>query len=516
MSSVFIDNFNNNQAGKHADLKSPVLNISGYDSLSLTFWVAAASYDLSSVDTLQIMVSSDCGISFKTVWKQWGPELNTSAGFVQNAFLPASNEWRQISVDLNDYTGTDKLIIAFRNINGFGNNIFLDDINIIAGTLPRNDATAYTIIDPFDFTCSDVLTPNVRFVNLGVDTLKTVKLNYTIDNGSIKTLSWSGALAKKQSVSLQLQEQGLTAGNHKISIFTAEPNGTTDQVPSNDTAYKQFQVKKSASAPVEESFEDLDFLPEQWNAQNPVDSSRWRRNSQVGFTGTSSLFVRNFNHPRNISDIIVSPLIRYASVDSVLISFKMASAAASVAGNIAADTLEVLVSDNCGTTFTSVYKKWGKELETLSDLNTPVPVPFVPRSLADWRNESVNVTTILGTTNSFVVAFRNFSQGANNLYIDDVNIYTKTLAPKLKKNGYLITPNPFRTSFVMQHFPNADGLKAIRVFSSLGQLVYQKNWALGTADSFIEINLNTLPSGLYIVQMMYADRVVSQKVIKGN
>jgi len=277
-----------------------------------------------------------------------------------------------------------------------------------------------------------------------------------------------------------------------------------------------FQAKQAVSAPVVEGFEGLDFLPDQWNTQSPADSSRWRKSIQH-FSGVSSLLARNFNRPSNLANIIISPLVKYSEVDSVFISFQLA-AATRFAGTstIPVDTLEILVSDDCGVNFTSVYKKWGTDLQTILDLNTPVPSPFVPRSKEDWRKETINVTSELGTTNSFVVAFRNFSNGDNNYYIDDINIFTKTLAPKLKKNGYLISPNPFSSRFVLQHFPNANDLKGLNVYSSSGQLVYRKSWALGSADSYIEINLNSLPAGLYIIKLQYSDRVVTEKVIKGN
>jgi len=203
-------------------------------------------------------------------------------------------------------------------------------------------------------------------------------------------------------------------------------------------------------------------------------------------------------------------------VDSVFISFQLASMWRNTGSNSPTDTLEVLVSDDCGLNFNSVYKKWGAELQTANDATAPITIPFVPTAKSHWRKEILNITNTVGTTNSIVVAFRNFSNGDNNYYIDDINIYTKTLAPKLKKNGYLISPNPFRNRFVLQHFPNADDLKGISVFSSTGQIVFQKNWTLGTADSYIEVNLNTLPAGLYILRLMYSDRMVSEKVIKGN
>jgi hypothetical protein len=515
--SIFIDNFDQNQPGKSSDIKTPVINAAGLDSLSLSFWIAAASFDLDNMDTLEVLVSSDCGNSFQSAWKKWGTDINTRPGFVTTPFVPTANEWKEIRISLNDFLGSGKIIVAFRNINGFGNNIYIDDINLIGAVLPLTDASVYVIKDPSDFICNSLLIPNISLVNLGKDTLRTVNINYSIDSGTLKTFNWTGALARKEGTTVLHEGQNVSAGNHLITVFSSAPNGTIDQETSNDTLINEFQVKLPVNAPVVQEFEGLDFLPDQWNTQSPVDSSRWRKSSNSSYNGVSSLLARNYNRPATIPNIIISPMVRYKDVDSVFISFQLASATRYPWTNIIpVDTLEILVSEDCGVNFTSVYKKWGMDLQTINDANTPAPVPFAPRDKEDWRKEILNVTTVLGKTNDFVVAFRNFSNGDNNIYIDDVNIYTKTLAPKLKKNGYLISPNPFTSRFILQHFPNADDLKGINVYTSSGQLVFKKSWAMGTADSYVEINLNSLPSGLYIVQMHYADRVVTEKVIKGN
>jgi len=514
-SAIFMDNFNQNQSGKYSDLKTPVLNTTDIDSISLSFWIAAASFDLSNLDTLEILVSTDCGNSFQSVWKKWGSDINTRGGFVTTPFTPSGNEWRNISINLNKYAGFGKLIVAFRNLNGFGNNIYLDDINIVGAKFPVTDASAYAIANPNDFVCDNLLKPVISLVNAGRDTLKTVKLNYSLDNGPVKTFSWTGKLGNKQGARVQLEEQGITPGYHTISIFTSEPNGVGDDQPSNDTVTKLFMVKLETKTPVSEGFEGVDF-PDQWNVLNPIDSSHWRQSSRAYYSGVYSMLARNIDRPSTIPSQLISPLFGYKDVDSVFISFQLASMWRNTGSNSPTDTLEVLVSDDCGLNFNSVYKKWGAELQTANDATAPITIPFVPTAKSHWRKEILNITNTVGTTNSIVVAFRNFSNGDNNYYIDDINIYTKTLAPKLKKNGYLISPNPFRNRFVLQHFPNADDLKGISVFSSTGQIVFQKNWTLGTADSYIEVNLNTLPAGLYILRLMYSDRMVSEKVIKGN
>jgi Secretion system C-terminal sorting domain len=377
----------------------------------------------------------------------------------------------------------------------------------------------FRINDPRDFTCDNFLQPNISIVNLGKDTLRTAKLHYNIDGGIVKTLDWSGALARKQGASVTLPGQVLSPGYHKISSFSSDPNGVADQNPNNDTTALQFQVKQAMNALVTEGFEGLKFPPDQWSMKIPGDSINWARNNQSSFTGIASVYFNNFhNDSTGKANDLISPLVKYTDVDSVFISFRLAAATRNYPGStdIPMDTLEVLVSDDCGINFTSVYKKWGIELQTVNRPNNSYPTEFSPGSPADWRKETINISELLGRTNNFVVAFRNISNAQNNIYIDDINLFTKTLAPNLKKNGYLISPNPFSNRFVIQNFPNASTLKAVEVFSAAGQLVFRRNWSLGTADSYIEVILNNQPGGIYIVKMIYSDKVVSERVMKAN
>ena len=48
------------------------------------------------------------------------------------AFIPLSDEWRRESIDLSAYYGHEEVMLVFRGKNGFGNNIYIDNINFDA------------------------------------------------------------------------------------------------------------------------------------------------------------------------------------------------------------------------------------------------------------------------------------------------------------------------------------------------------------------------------------------------
>jgi hypothetical protein len=178
------------------------------------------------------------------------------------------------------------------------------------------------------------------------------------------------------------------------------------------------------------------------------------------------------------------------------------------------DTLEVVLSKDCGQNYTSIYKKGGKDLETVGNIVLALTGNFIPRAPNQWREETINLTTLLPVNSNFIVAFKHTNNNGNNLYIDDIQLFAKNVSEKLIKNGYSITPNPFQNIIEVQHFPDAKTLKAIELFSSSGQRVYDYDYNIGLPPTKIRINLNNLPSGMYLIKLTYNNKVVTEKILK--
>jgi len=126
-SSIF-DNYDNDSHGNWDDMRISV-NFSNPANNKLTFDVAHATYGGQYTDTLKVLASTDCGNTFTQLYSKWGATLSTAPSST-NYFQPAATEWRTDTVDLSAYAGTPQLIVAFRNIGLWGNNIYIDNINI--------------------------------------------------------------------------------------------------------------------------------------------------------------------------------------------------------------------------------------------------------------------------------------------------------------------------------------------------------------------------------------------------
>lgn len=126
--SAIFDNYYNDSQGTTDDMNIP-MNTIGINQLTMTFDVAYAPYGGQYSDTLEIMVSTDCGSTFNSVFLKGGNTLATSGDFT-DYYIPAANEWRTETVDLSAFVGEQKVIVAFRNHGHYGNVIYVDNINI--------------------------------------------------------------------------------------------------------------------------------------------------------------------------------------------------------------------------------------------------------------------------------------------------------------------------------------------------------------------------------------------------
>lgn len=133
--SVVIRNLDYAQNGQVDYLRLPLVNIVQADSAFLTFQVAAAvqtdPLTANNVwDTLQVLISTDCGNTYTSLYKKWGGSLITRKTAVTTSFVPAANEWRKDSVNITGYIDKGPLMLAFLNTTNYENNIYLDDINV--------------------------------------------------------------------------------------------------------------------------------------------------------------------------------------------------------------------------------------------------------------------------------------------------------------------------------------------------------------------------------------------------
>ena len=137
-SSIWYDNYSVNSSGQFDEVRSPRFDISGLQTATLTFDVAYQPYNTTNyTDTLEILVSTNCGASFTPVYFKGGSILSTVPGTLNQPFIPTSTQWRTETINLSSYISTGTLLISFRNRGYFGNNLYIDNIHF-NGTITTN------------------------------------------------------------------------------------------------------------------------------------------------------------------------------------------------------------------------------------------------------------------------------------------------------------------------------------------------------------------------------------------
>lgn len=179
---------------------------------ALDFYVAYCQYTNEN-DKLEVVYSTNCGASWTSVWSKQGSSLAT-APVNTSSFVPSSNsQWRLESVDLSTVPAGAQ--IAFKATSAWGNNLFIDNVNLRAGT---------TSIDEVINTQSVNVYPNPakNIVNVELKALKSFNttINITDVTGKVVlTLDYNVAVGNNV---ITLDTEQLAAGNYFITINTDE------------------------------------------------------------------------------------------------------------------------------------------------------------------------------------------------------------------------------------------------------------------------------------------------------
>jgi PKD repeat protein len=287
------------------------------------------------------------------------------------------------------------------------------------------DAKMDAINVPVASYCAEQsITPSVVIRNAGTTTLTSCVVRYQIDGGVTVTQSWSGNLFYNATATVTFLPVVVTNGSHSFKAWTSSPNGGADQVTSNDTLTKAFNVSNGASLPFLQAFESTTFPPSDWTVVNSDGGITWARRAATGngaSTAAAYMNFYNYNSTGQLDELITEP-IDLTTVTDAEMTFNVAYRRYD---NTTDDGLKIFVSTDCGATFSStpVYNKSGTVLATTTNSTSA----FTPSLASQWRNDTVDLGAFVG--NSIVLKFQSLNDYGNNLYIDDINIYSTSQPP---------------------------------------------------------------------------------------
>ena len=107
----------------------------------LTFDYAYSGYASGYDDGFRIDISANCGTSWDSIYGAFGSDLQTVA-YESGSWSPTCGSWKSDSINLSDFgLNGDTLMFRFTAINDYGNNFYLDNINVNGQNILENSET---------------------------------------------------------------------------------------------------------------------------------------------------------------------------------------------------------------------------------------------------------------------------------------------------------------------------------------------------------------------------------------
>jgi len=366
-----------------------------------------------------------------------------------------------------------------------------------------------------DFTaglCNNSSLPSVTIKNEGSLPISSATLNISVNGGTPISQNWTGNLAAGASTIVNFSQLTLPSGENSVNCTVSSPNGSVlDLNGLNNTSTLVIgQSLNNVPNPFFENFENTNFraIPAghvlMFNTiGKPLVTAVSKANIQgvnweVGGYGQSakSLLVDFYNMPSGAQASLISP-----KVIGVTASHKLYfnHAYASYSGE--ADGLRVLVSSNCGSSWTSVFDKSGAALATAPNTMGL----FVPQA-SQWYPNTISLAQFAGQ--DIIVKFECTSDYGNNLWLDNIWVSTNALGEEEEPMVHArVYPNPARDAVKVLVASVESGDASVQVFNLNGQLVLSASEAVTAGTNELNLNVAGLANGIYTVKVALSDRV---------
>jgi len=352
--------------------------------------------------------------------------------------------------------------------------------------------------------CAADLTADRRAVCPNTD--NQVIFTNTSFHGEIDSLRWSfpGGIPATSTVESPMVAYS-NAGMHDVSLRVYAAGGFVETVR---PAFITVLSSSSVGYPYYESFEETMALDGAEWSQSSVDTDNsWELTNDAASQGVWSVSVDNWFTTTLSRDELFGPPIDLSGVSEMKLAFKYA-----FAGNgpsATTDRLQVMITRNCETTWTSRLNLAGQNLATAPEQSTPfVPTPD------QWMQEVVNIP-LSYLEEGFRFKFVHTSAGGNRLYIDDINIdINATVQDLVLFSGLKVYPNPVGNNLHFEVTTERMASVTFEVVDLTGRVVRtiaQQDLHPGTSHH--QVNVEGLSAGMYLLRILSGEGTIAQRFV---
>ncbi len=438
------------------------------------------------------------------------PTLQSGISMASN-WIVGQTQTFTLNCPIPSYTRKKEEIAFVGFIQDDGNQRVAQAVRVQKSVL-SNDAIALSA--KVAATCSSTISPIISVYNNGLNAITALTITPYIDGSIAPTISWNGNIASATSATISLNtiSSPTNTGAHTFSYNISAMNGTDGNMTNNSTKVSYLVASDFQGSPVSEDFALTNFPPVKWAAVNSNSGPSWTRVTNAGGYNLSTQSTRyDFFNNKVIGDmdeLFITPMNLSGTAAPVL-SFDYAYAQRDANSN---DKLEVMVSNNCGSSWTNVYSSSGYTLATA----LPMPMAYLPdvNDISQWQTVTINLNGY--NSASVLVKFVVTNDNGNNLYIDNVNLNQTQPVGLIKEtklsNQVSIFPNPTSGNATLKVFSLSSGKSKLILINTMGQIVSSKTIDLFSGNNNILIDTKEFSNGIYSVVLETATETVVKKI----
>lgn len=267
-----------------------------------------------------------------------------------------------------------------------------------------------------------------------------------------------------------------------------------------------------------ESFENYSSFAatDNWDIDNPQGAG-FSVYPLVGLTGTNSARLNNFGQSPGRIDQLISGPVDLSTIDAsagevVTLSFRYAYRKRNASNS---EILRLKVRNACDGNWAPRKTIQGQFLSDLVESTSWSPT-------ADTQWVTVHVTNITSQyhVDNFQFMFEFESDGGNNLFIDDINIYKGAPSDDLiagiteseALSGIAVYPNPANDEVSIDLKSAVNENATLYLMDLQGKIISERNIQISQGANNWKLNVGSLAEGMYLIQLKGSIGTVNRRI----
>lgn len=384
-----------------------------------------------------------------------------------------------------------------------------DDMVNIRTTIPFNNALNCSPINAMPIKMT------VKNQSLTGNPISNIPVSYYVNGVLAATENIAGPLLVGDTLDYTFTALASFPGAGVYVIKTV-CSYNLDGFKTNDTSQQVLTITAAVygAIPLVQNFEGT-YPPNGWLVGNPDNAIPWQKTFVFSgaVTGNTHAAYMDFYNYTAIGqhDYLRMPVLDLSTItaDSVLMNFDVAYAV----NADRSDRLSIQSSTDCGVNWINTsYAKGGATLAT----SVPSTNIFSPVFVTEWRNEQLDLSAFKGQ--KLMLRFDGLNDHGNNLYLDNINIVLKNVAPlgfdDYKTNAFAVYPNPSNGLYTLKVASNSNGELMYAIKNVSGQTLKRARMFISQGSTEMALDISDLSNGLYILEIINGKQSGMIKLMK--